>query len=208
MAPRRYSMERRSAKEGETRRRIVDAAVGLHGERGVLMAKPQDIAAKADVALATYYKHFPSREDLVRACITRGRERMPPPDPAVVAALPREPALRIAAMVRTLFQNYEVREPWLYTGWTEERLVPELKPVMDRLRAHRDAFVGAALEGLGAGRQAAGIVTALVDFWAWRTLRREVGLTQEEAIRGVTEAVGRTIGIAGPGGPRPAVGSP
>ncbi|MBI2002935.1 MAG: TetR/AcrR family transcriptional regulator [candidate division NC10 bacterium] len=150
-------MAKRAALAAETRRRIVDAAVALHAERGVLAAKPADIAAQADVALTTYYKHFPTIGDLVRACTTRGREVIPPPDLSALRALPPDPALRIEAMVRTLYQYYEAREPWLYAG------------------------------------------RALVDFWAWRILRREVGLTREEVIRSVTEAAKRVAGVGRPG---------
>lgn len=191
-------MERRVAQAAETSRRIVEATFALHAERGVLGTKPAEIAARANVALTTYYKHFPTIEDLVRACGARGREQAPPPDPATVTALPADPAVRIPAMVQTLFAYYELREPWLYTGRTEERFFPQIQLGMAHLREVRDAFVRAALARTGAGREAVGAVTALVDFWAWRTLRREVGLTQEEVIRGVTEVVGRTAGTGRP----------
>lgn len=197
--PRPYSMDKRAAQEAETRRRIVDAAVALHADRGVLGAKPTDIAARADVSLTTYYKHFPSLGDLVRACTTRGREMIPPPDPATVTALPPDPAVRIPAMVRALFQYYEAREPWIYAGRTEERHIPEVQPVMEGLRRVRDAFVQSALGSLKIGREAMGVVTALVDFWAWRVLRRDVGLIQEEVINGVTAALKRIARNIGPG---------
>ncbi len=191
-------MAKRAALAAETRRRIVDAAVALHAERGVLAAKPADIAAQANVALTTYYKHFPTIGDLVRACTTRGREVIPPPDLSALRALPPDPALRIEAMVRTLYQYYEAREPWLYAGRTEERHIPEVRPVMEGLRSLRDAFVRAALKHTTADRGSEGSVTALVDFWAWRTLRRDVGLTQEEVMHGVTKAVGRIVHGVGP----------
>ena len=182
-------MHKRAAQKAETRRRIADAALALHAERGVLGAKPTDIAARADVSLTTYYMHFPSLGDLVRACTTRGREMIPPPDPTTVTALPPDPAVRIPAMVRTLFQYYEAREPWLYAGRTEERHIPEVQAVMEGLRRVRDAFVQSAMESLKIRRETKGVVTALVDFWAWRILRRDVGLTQEEVINGVTATV-------------------
>ena len=192
-------MARRAAQAAETRRRIVDAAVALHAERGVLASKPADIAVRADVALTTYYKHFPAIGDLVRACTTRGREAIPPPDPSALEALPPDPAFRIEAMVRTLYQYYEGREPWLYAGRTEERHVPEVRPVMEGLRSVRDAFVRAALAPARPDRQTVGVVAALVDFWAWRILRREVGLPKEEVIRSVIRGVERAAGVGRPG---------
>lgn len=179
----------------ETRRRIVEAAFALHGERGILGTKPQEIAARADVALTTYYKHFPTLGDLVRACGAHGLELTPPPDPAILAGLPPDPAVRIEAAVRALFAFYEAREGFLYTGRTEERFFPEIQFGMAHLRELQNAFVRGAM-GAGVGPEAVGVARALMDFWAWRTLRREVGLTQEQAIEAVVTTVGRLAGIA------------
>lgn len=198
--PRHYTLRKRAEKAQETRQRIIDATVALHAERGILGTKPQEIAARADVALTTYYKHFPTLGDLVRACTARGRELRPPPDPAILAGLPPDPAVRIKAMVRALFAFYETREPWLYTGRTEERFFPEIQFGMAHLREMRAAFVRGALTSAGAGPEAMGVATALVDFWAWRTLRREVGLTQEQAIGAIVETVRRLAGTAAPAG--------
>lgn len=200
--PRNYSMRRRSALVAETRQRIVDAAVAVHREKGALMAKPAEIAARANVALPTYYKYFPSIGTLVTACTARGRELMPPPDAEIVAALPEGPAVRIPVAVQALFDFYEAREPWLYAGRTEERFIPELRPVMERLSVLRDAFIRAALVQAGADRLIVASVAALTDYWAWRTLRRELNLTQEEAISGVTEAIRRITGPTEPDRPR------
>ena len=196
--PRRYSMGKRMVQEAETRRRIVEATMALHRELGVIRVKPTDIAARANVAVTTYYKHFHTLGDLVRACTGRGRELFPPPEPASLMELPPHRAVRISAMVRTLFDFYELREPYIYVSRTEERLVPELQSAADRLRGLRDAFVNAALGPAQTDRQGIGVAMALVDFWAWRTLRRELDLTQEEVIGFVTTAVQRAAGIAVP----------
>ncbi len=80
-------------------------------------------------------------------------------------------------------------------GRTEERFIPELQTFMERLRALRDASLRTALEPAEPAREAIAITTALVDFWAWRTLRREVGLTQEEVINTVAETVKWIAGV-------------
>src|SRR5581483_10641592 len=137
-------MNRRAAAAADTRRRVIDAAVALHATRGILGAKPADIAAQADVTLTTYYKHYPDRSTLVNACTARAGELVPPPDLTVIAR-ERSPARRIAAAVRLLFDYYEAREPWIYAGRTEERYVPEVGPIMARLRGLRDAAAAAAV---------------------------------------------------------------
>lgn len=189
--PRPYSMDKRIAKVQQVRNQIVEAALAVHAERGILGTKPADVAARANVALTTYYKHFPSLGALVRACTTRGRELVPPPDPSILRTPSHAPAGRVATMVRTLFDYYEAREPWLYAGRTEERFVPELQPVLAAQRAARDAFVQATLAETGIGCETVAVATALVDFWTWRTMRRDGGLTQEEVINAVTTTIQR-----------------
>lgn len=188
-------MANRLAKRQEVRRQIVDAALTLHAERGILGTKPADIAARANVALATYYKYFPSPGTLVQACTTRGRELLPPPDPRTIRIGSQDLAGRLATIVRTLFDYYQARELLLYTGRTEERFIPELQPVLAGQRAARDAFVQTALVETGASQETAAMATALVDFWTWRTMRRDAGRTQEEVIHAVTTTIQRVIGL-------------
>ena len=52
----------------ETRRRILEATLSLHAEKGILGTSWQDIARRADVSVGTVYKHFPSLDELVPAC--------------------------------------------------------------------------------------------------------------------------------------------
>jgi AcrR family transcriptional regulator len=158
-----------------------------------MATKPADIAARANVALATFYKHFPTRGDLVQACTTYAGSLVRPPDPAQFANI-RHASMRVAMMVESLFTFYEAREPFLYTGRTEERSISELQPVMQRLRMLRDSFVDAALNGESPSAETKAVATTLVDFWVWRILIRELGLSQTQAIRSVTAAIQRIIG--------------
>lgn len=187
-------MQRRARAQEQTRSRIVGATVDLHAERGIVATKPAEIAARADVSVSTFYKHFPTRAALVEACTKHAASLVPAPDPAAVKAVP-EPRRRIASMCRALFDFYAAREPFLYTGRTEERLVNELQPAVARLRSLRDAFVSAATERLALDREAVAAATALADFWAWRTLRRDAGLSQLSAIQAAGAAIERIAGL-------------
>lgn len=71
-------------------------------------------------------------------------------------------------------------------------------PVMAALASTREAFVRAALGDRAADREAVSVAAALADFWAWRTLRREAELSQEEVIRAVSRAVVRVATDATP----------
>lgn len=58
---------RRERKKGETRARILNAAITLMTESGYDAVKVEDIAARADVANATFFLHFPTKASLLAA---------------------------------------------------------------------------------------------------------------------------------------------
>lgn len=58
---------RRARKKGETRRKILNAALELMAARGYDGVKVEDICAKADVANATFFAHFPTKAALIAA---------------------------------------------------------------------------------------------------------------------------------------------
>ena len=110
MSPRKYRMDKRKEAIEETRRRIVDATLDLHAEQGILATSWEDIAKKADVALATVYRHFPSLEELVPACGEQVIAIVKPPTLETVqeafAAAPSR-AERIKLLVHELFEFYD-----------------------------------------------------------------------------------------------------
>ncbi|QVQ52460.1 TetR/AcrR family transcriptional regulator [Spiractinospora alimapuensis] len=57
----------RERKKRRTRVALIDAGLQLFDERGFEATTVADICAAADVAPATFYKHFPTKEDLVFA---------------------------------------------------------------------------------------------------------------------------------------------
>ena len=65
-APVRRTQAERS---GETRRRILDAAVTLLGERGYAGLRTGDVALAAGVSKGAQSHHFPSKEALVVAVV-------------------------------------------------------------------------------------------------------------------------------------------
>src|SRR5438093_12453937 len=87
MAPRTYRMTRRAAANAETRRRIVDAAIALHAEKGILGTSWPDIARRADVALGTVYRYFPSLDQLVPACTSENAALVRPPGAGIPTGL-------------------------------------------------------------------------------------------------------------------------
>src|SRR5258708_1619882 len=124
MAPRQYRMERRAEEAEETRQRILQAAMALHTEQGVLATSHKEIASRADVSVGTVYHHFPNVDSLVTACGALVREALPIPTPDAIN--PRDPRpRRIASLARAVVAVY-ARMPWLEKLRTERHVVPAL----------------------------------------------------------------------------------
>jgi AcrR family transcriptional regulator len=61
--------------ESAARRRILDSAYDLFSRRGIRAVGIDEVVARARVAKATLYRHFPSKDDLVVAFLER-REQL------------------------------------------------------------------------------------------------------------------------------------
>ncbi len=78
---RRYRKRLRADREVQTRRRITEAAVKLHGTLGPARTTIKGVAAEAGVQRATVYRHFPDLDSLFSACSAHWASLNPPPDP-------------------------------------------------------------------------------------------------------------------------------
>ncbi len=110
MSPRRYDMKDRRSAVAETRQRIVEATLQLHGQKGIFGTTWQDIARQADVSIGTVYKHFPTLDDLVPACGDLLMQRTRPPSPDSVDEIigeAKEPGERLRRVAAELFAFYD-----------------------------------------------------------------------------------------------------
>jgi AcrR family transcriptional regulator len=60
---------------GDARERILDSAYELFARKGVRGVGIDEVVERADVAKATLYRHFPSKDDLALAFLARREER-------------------------------------------------------------------------------------------------------------------------------------
>ena len=178
-------MTRRAAANAETRRRIVDAAIALHAQKGVLGTSWPDIAKRADVALGTVYRHFPSLDQLVPACTSENALRTKPPGPSILVGLTR-PQERIGQFVQELFAFYGRTAPWTPRAGIDRHEIPVLDTILSRREAALKALVEETLGPLRRRRHALEAALALTDFGVWRSLTRS-GLSTEAAARLITE---------------------
>ena len=77
---RTYTLKRRAEQQAETRQRIVEAAVDLHGSVGPALTTISMVAERAGVQRHTLYAHFPDERSLYLACSGLAQERDPLPD--------------------------------------------------------------------------------------------------------------------------------
>ncbi|MDP4503538.1 MULTISPECIES: TetR/AcrR family transcriptional regulator [unclassified Nonomuraea] len=81
------------------RTRVLDTAARLFYREGVHTVGIDRIIAEADVAKATFYKHFPSKDDLVRAYVTEQSARQRAAAATMQADSPREKLMGIFAFM-------------------------------------------------------------------------------------------------------------
>ncbi len=100
------SIEKRTAKKGDKRRRLVAAAASVLHERGVERTTIADIARAADVPVGNVYYYFKTKDELVEAALDRHAEYLD----ALTARLDElaEPRERLKGLV---------------AGWVEARHV-------------------------------------------------------------------------------------
>ncbi len=187
MPPRPYTLKRRAEKQAETRQRIVEAAIDLHGTVGPARTSLSMVAERAGVQRNTLYAHFPDERSLLMACSGLASERDPPPDAkpwTEINAL--DSRLRTAlGEIYTWFARGEQLNACVLRDAENHALTREVT----QLRI--GPYFAAYHEVLGAGldtRQAAMLHLAL-SFHTWRTLVRGAGLDQDAAVDTMAGAI-------------------
>ena len=202
---RTYRLKRRAERQADTKRRIVEAAVELHGSLGPALTTLSMVAERAGVQRHTLYAHFPDERSLFLACsgLVAERDPLPDADPWRAIADRRE---RLRAGLRAVYawygRNAELAACVLrdaeHHALTREISQMRFGPYM---RAYHEVL-GA---GLGANQRA--MLGLVLGFYAWRTLVREGGLEQGVAVDvavQVIDCVGRgSVGTVLKTDPRP-----
>lgn len=172
--PRKYRMRQREAGVVETRRRIVAAARELHDERGITGAGFDEIAARAGVAAATVYRHFPTLADLIPACAGTIPVLQHLDAARVAGAIPPlpRPSQRLEWLVCGTCDCYQRDGGWLRAARGEENLLPALTEVGRLQRKNLRLLVGAALADRDVGTELVALLAALIDFPFWQSLRQ------------------------------------
>ncbi len=182
---RKYELKRRAEKQEETRRRITAATVELHEALGPARTTISAIAERAGVQRLTVYRHFPDERALFAACTGHFQAQNPPPDPASWASVADvEERLRVAL---TEVYAYHGRTERMMEKVMRDRQVHPLtrefsEPYFRYWEAMRDALAaGWNVQGPRRELLNAALGHAL-DFGTWRSLVRQQGLDEDQAI--------------------------
>ena len=189
---RKYELKKRAEEMAETRRRITEAAVELHGTVGPARTTLSAVAERAGVQRHTVYRHFPSEAELFGACSAHYFTANPWPDLEPWRAI-SDPHQRLARALDELYAWYERTEPMFSNVLRDLELVDAIQPTIVPLQD----YLAEAAEILAAGWPARGrrrrvLAAALrhaVDFQTWRSLTANDPITRTEAVELVSALV-------------------
>lgn len=181
---RTYTMRRRAEAQLETRRRITESAVALHGTLGPARTTIGAIAEHAGVRRSTVYRHFADEAALFEACSTHWSRANPPPDIGAWASEP-DPARRLRAALGELYPYYRRTAPMLDNVYRDGALMPVVAEILGDFDSYLAAGADALMAGRGlrgaARRRTRAALGHAVAFSTWRSLAREQGLGDGEA---------------------------
>jgi AcrR family transcriptional regulator len=184
---RTYNLGRRAEQQAETRQRIAEAALELHGTIGPAATTLSMIAERAGVQRHTLYAHFPEERELFMACSGLAMERDAPPDAAPWRGIVDRDA-RLRTGLRAIYGWYERNAQLLGCVLRDAETHA---PTRDISQATYGPVMAGYREALGAGlntRQQA-MLTLALSFFTWRTLARDAGLKQAAVVSAMAQAI-------------------
>jgi AcrR family transcriptional regulator len=181
---RRYEKKKRAELEAETRRRITETAVELHGTVGPARTSISAIAERAGVRRSTVYRHFPDEEALFAACSSHWETAHPLPDLERWSRID-DPDERLRTALEELYAYYGRTEHMTENLLRDEHTVAPVK----RLFSGYHEYLAAAREILVRGRPERGrrrdetraAIGHALAFATWQSLTREQGLEDAQA---------------------------
>ena len=184
---RTYTLKRRAEQQAKTRRRIVEAAIDLHGSVGPSRTTFSMVAEKAGVQRHTLYAHFPDERSLLMACSGLSLELHPLPDAAPWGEI-EDRRERLRTGLTALYGWYERNAELAACVLRDAEFYPPVQEI-SRLRygPYFKAYNDVLSEGLNAGQGA--LLHLALSFPTWRTLVRESGMKKSAAVEAMVQAI-------------------
>jgi AcrR family transcriptional regulator len=184
---RTYTLKKRADQQAETRQRIVEAAVELHGTVGPAATTVSMVAERAGVQRHTFYAHFPDERSLLMACSGLAMERDALPDAARWRTI-GDRRERLRTGVGAIYDWYERNAELIACVLRDAENHPLVKEISE---LRMGPYFAAYHDVLGANldtKQRAMLNLAL-SFFTWRTLVRDNGLKPAAAVKAMVQAI-------------------
>lgn len=176
---RKYELRQRARSKAETRRRIVEATVGLHGAVGPARTTISAIAEHAGVERLTVYRHFPDERSLFQACSSHWAAENPLPDLSAWAAVD-DPEERLQRALRDIYAFFRATEAMTANLLRDLPESPALREVAEPFVQYWEAVRAVLDRGWKARGRRRTLVRAsighAIEFDTWRSLVRREGL--------------------------------
>jgi AcrR family transcriptional regulator len=188
-----YRMQRRAESQDDTRRRITESAVALHGTVGPSRTSISAVAAHAGVRRSTVYRHFPDEAALFDACTAHWVGANPAPDLGAWSAI-EDPDARLRVALEELYAFYGRTDAMFDNLFRDETTMPVVRERFADFRGYLDSALDTLtaqrnLRGSARRRTRAALGHA-VAYATWKSLVREQGLDDSDAITLVAALVG------------------
>jgi AcrR family transcriptional regulator len=194
---RTYRMTRRAELEAQTRLRITESTMALHGTLGPAYTSVSAIADHAGVRRSTVYRHFPDEIALFNACSAHWLAENPAPDLAAWRAV-KDPDERLRTALAELYAYYRETERMRENLLRDEATMPVLRKLLGGYRAYLGLAADTLMRGRGLRGTAARRVRAAVGhalaFATWQSLARIEGLADGEAAELMSRLVAAAAG--------------
>jgi AcrR family transcriptional regulator len=182
---RKYRKRRRAEQEQQTRQRITEATVRLHGSIGPARTTFSGVAREAGVQRATVYRHFPDEESLFEACTAHYWAANPLPDPGAWSSI-TDPVERLRHALGEMYAFFRRTEGMLEKTSRDAGRVEAMAKPAAAFRGYLSAAAAAMIAGRPERGEARRRVEAAVghaaSFPTWQSLVRQQGLEDAEAV--------------------------
>ena len=170
----------------DTRRRITEAAVELHGSVGPARTTVSAVAERAGVQRHTVYRHFPTEDELFAACSGHFAELHPMPDSETWRS-EADPAARLEMALKELYDHYAETAYMLANVLRDVELVPSIPKTLAPFERQLDEMVRLLASGWGARGARRAVLNAAIrhaiDFRTWESLVERGGISASQGAR-------------------------
>jgi AcrR family transcriptional regulator len=181
-------MVARAEASAALRERIIDSTEQRFEELASDHFSLEDVAAGAGTTVQTVLRHFGSKDQLLRATMGRGMDR-------VRHERMQAPVGDVAGAVRNLVEHYEDRGDMVLRWLAEEGRNPFMHEILDRGREFHHEWVAETFApqlqraSAAARRRRLAQLVAVTDVYVWKLLRRGMALSRQQTQAAIIELI-------------------